>query len=165
MKTDGVGVISQRVHLFPFRTQKLSSAEATILVWRRTGKIAHRQHRTAKLNLRFSCFPLYISLLSNRAVEKSVLLNACIGRPRSLYRFDISNHLYSSLAQSVEHMTVNHGVVGSSPTGGARKKGIAYAIPFFLAPSHCAYHQHPISAVGGLWASVALRPRQAHLRA
>ena len=40
---------------------------------------------------------------------------------------------YSSLAQSVEHMTVNHGVVGSSPTGGARKKGIAYAVPFFLA--------------------------------
>ena len=28
--------------------------------------------------------------------------------------------LYSSLAQSVEHMTVNHGVVGSSPTGGAK---------------------------------------------
>ena len=27
--------------------------------------------------------------------------------------------VYSSLAQSVEHMTVNHGVVGSSPTGGA----------------------------------------------
>ena len=27
---------------------------------------------------------------------------------------------YSSLAQSVEHLTVNQGVVGSSPTGGAR---------------------------------------------
>ena len=26
--------------------------------------------------------------------------------------------LYSSLAQSVERMTVNHDVVGSSPTGG-----------------------------------------------
>ena len=26
---------------------------------------------------------------------------------------------YSPIAQSVEHMTVNHGVVGSSPTGGA----------------------------------------------
>ena len=38
---------------------------------------------------------------------------------------------YSSLAQSVEHMTVNHGVVGSSPTGGARKKPNAYALGFF----------------------------------
>ena len=28
--------------------------------------------------------------------------------------------LDSSLAQLVEHMTVNHGVVGSSPTGGAK---------------------------------------------
>ena len=58
-----------------------------------------------------------------------------------------SLHSYSSLAQSVEHMTVNHGVVGSSPTGGARKKDIAYAVPFFLAPSRCAYHQLPISAL------------------
>ena len=28
--------------------------------------------------------------------------------------------IYSSLAQSVERMTVNHDVVGSSPTGGAK---------------------------------------------
>ena len=28
-------------------------------------------------------------------------------------------YFYSSLAQSVEHLTVNQGVVGSSPTGGA----------------------------------------------
>ena len=28
------------------------------------------------------------------------------------------NSVYSSLAQSVEHLTVNQGVVGSSPTGG-----------------------------------------------
>ena len=38
---------------------------------------------------------------------------------------------YSSLAQSVEHMTVNHGVVGSSPTGGARKKHLQFASAFF----------------------------------
>ena len=29
---------------------------------------------------------------------------------------------YSSLAQSVEHLTVNQGVTGSSPVGGAKKK-------------------------------------------
>ena len=29
--------------------------------------------------------------------------------------------VYSSLAQSVEHLTVNQGVVGSSPTGGAQE--------------------------------------------
>ena len=28
---------------------------------------------------------------------------------------------YSSIAQSVERMTVNHDVVGSSPTGGVRQ--------------------------------------------
>ena len=30
--------------------------------------------------------------------------------------------IHSSLAQSVEHLTVNQGVVGSSPTGGAKTK-------------------------------------------
>ena len=30
-------------------------------------------------------------------------------------------NLYSSLAQSVEHAAVNRSVVGSSPTGGAKK--------------------------------------------
>ena len=65
-----VGLFTRRVHLFPFRTQKLSSAVPTIPGWRRSGKIGHSLH--------------------------------------------------SSLAQSVEHVTVNHGVVGSSPTGGAR---------------------------------------------
>ena len=32
--------------------------------------------------------------------------------------------IYSSIAQSVEHAAVNRGVVGSSPTGGAKQKTI-----------------------------------------
>ena len=35
---------TQRVHLFPFRTQKLSSAVVKILGWKRPGKIAQCQH-------------------------------------------------------------------------------------------------------------------------
>ena len=34
----------------------------------------------------------------------------------------VENTLYSSLAQSVERMTVNHDVAGSSPAGGAKRK-------------------------------------------
>ena len=37
-------ILPQRVHLFPFRTQKLSSAEPKILAWRRAGKIGHCRH-------------------------------------------------------------------------------------------------------------------------
>ena len=37
-------ILTQRVHLYPFRTQKLSSAVPKILVWRRTGKIGHSRH-------------------------------------------------------------------------------------------------------------------------
>ena len=35
-------------------------------------------------------------------------------------KIGICQHIYSSLAQSVEHAAVNRRVVGSSPTGGAR---------------------------------------------
>ena len=39
---------------------------------------------------------------------------------------------YSSLAQSVERMTVNHDVAGSSPAGGANEKPEAIASGFFV---------------------------------
>ena len=39
---------------------------------------------------------------------------------------------YSSLAQSVERMTVNHDVAGSSPAGGAKKKD-RFRTVFFLS--------------------------------
>ena len=90
-------ILAQRVHLFPFRTQKLSSAEATILAWRRAGKIAHCQHHL-------------IQLTSIRRLAVLVFI------PR---QGEPDWGSYSSLAQSVEHLTVNQGVVGSSPTGGA----------------------------------------------
>ena len=73
-----------RVHLFPYRTQKLSSVVPKILGRRRPGKI---------------------------------------GRCR---------HIYSSIAQSVERMTVNHDVTGSSPVGGAKKMGVAKLLPIFF---------------------------------
>ena len=42
-------------------------------------------------------------------------------------------HLYSSIAQSVERMTVNHDVTGSSPVGGAktesRPNGLLFVLP------------------------------------
>ena len=47
--------------------------------------------------------------------------------------------LYSSLAQSVERMTVNHDVVGSSPTGGARKNLVhdgVFSMMFVLFSSY-----------------------------
>ena len=66
--------MTQGVHLFPYRTQKLSPVVPKIVGWRRPVKIGRCQH------------------------------------------------LYSSIAQSVERMTVNHDVTGSSPVGGAKTK-------------------------------------------
>ena len=46
---------------------------------------------------------------------------------------------YSSLAQSVERMTVNHDVVGSSPTGGA-KKSRPIGLNFFICVRRTQHH-------------------------
>ena len=47
--------------------------------------------------------------------------------------------LYSSLAQSVERMTVNHDVAGSSPAGGAKEKdhpnGWSFSLGFLQHPA------------------------------
>ena len=56
--------LTQRVHPFPSRTRKLSSAVATILGWRRPGKIVHSRHVQGKLNK----FPL----ISYSSVAQSV---------------------------------------------------------------------------------------------
>ena len=53
-------ILTQRVHLYPFRTQKLSSAVPKILVWRRTGKIGHSRHIAGSMN----CFLLKYSSLA-----------------------------------------------------------------------------------------------------
>ena len=39
---------------------------------------------------------------------------------------------YSSLAQSVEHLTVNQVVAGSSPAGGAKKETKEFSLVSFL---------------------------------
>ena len=41
--------MAKRSHLFPFRTQKLSSFTSKILGWRRPGKIDRRRHLNAPL--------------------------------------------------------------------------------------------------------------------
>ena len=113
--------LPQRVHLFPFRTQKLSSAEAKILAWRRAGKIAQRQLK--QLILKDRLFP-YSSLAQSVADSLRI-------KPQELWRNPPKPHpnictipTYSSLAQSVEHLTVNQGVTGSSPVGGAKTESL-----------------------------------------
>ena len=50
----------------------------------------------------------------------------------TLYLFD-AGFIYSSIAQSVERMTVNHDVTGSSPVGGATTELYFDYSVFFLA--------------------------------
>ena len=91
--------LSQRVHPFPFRTRKLSSAEPKILAWRRAGTIGHCRHLARATVL---------AAKGNMGMHSDTPL--------------VSLYFYSSLAQSVERVTVNHDVAGSSPAGGATKK-------------------------------------------
>ena len=48
----------------------------------------------------------------------------------TLYLFD-AGFIYSSIAQSVERMTVNHDVTGSSPVGGAKNGCRIYFLQLF----------------------------------
>ena len=65
---------------------------------------------------------------------------SCIG----LYTSSASRRpriFHSSLAQSVEHLTVNQGVVGSSPTGGARKKHLLRQVLFSMKRTFGAWSE------------------------
>ena len=60
--------LTQRVHLFPFRTQKLSSVVLTILGWRRPGKISTRQHLRSDV----PAWPLSYSSIAQLAEHAAV---------------------------------------------------------------------------------------------
>ena len=123
-------ILTQWVHPFPFRTRKLSAAVVKILGWRRPGKIAHSRHNQGKLNK----FPL-IFFIRPAKTDKTALLilhSALLTLHSALLTL---HSIYSSLAQSVEHLTVNQGVTGSSPVGGAKTKrspnGLRFCFAFF----------------------------------
>ena len=103
--------LTQRVHLFPFRTQKLSSVVPKILGWRRPGKIGIRQHGTTE-------------------VRRKRLTSVCFRKHSRMHlHFAVP---YSSIAQSVEHLTVNQGVTGSSPVGGVLDLCVLHGSFFFI---------------------------------
>ena len=74
------------------------------------------------------------------------LNDAELGQCESVGRvkeFEISSKFrYSSLAQSVERVTVNHDVVGSSPTGGAIKSTSTYRTSRFLLITFSLFTLH-----------------------
>ena len=65
-------LIRVRVHLFPFRTQQLSSLLPTILEWRRSGKIG-----SANTSENETCFPRFASIA--QSVEHAAVNRAVVG--------------------------------------------------------------------------------------
>ena len=80
-----VGVKSRRVHPFPFRTRKLSSAEPKILYRRRYGKIGRCRHSLEAVRL---------DCLKRESREMGT---------------------YGGVAQLGEHLPCKQGVMGSNP--------------------------------------------------
>ena len=62
--------------------------------------------------------------------------------------FIILSSVYSSLAQSVERMTVNHDVAGSSPAGGAMLRR-AFRFAVFLFYYYARYHSYTVLGLYG----------------
>ncbi len=128
--------LTQRVHPFPFRTRKLSFAVPKILGWRRPGKIGQRRHKSLLsvdgrrklviLTQRVHPFPFRTRKLS---FAVPIILGwrrpGKVGHSRHIQGVPRVSLSYSSLAQSVERMTVNHDVAGSSPAGGAKQNPLS----------------------------------------
>ena len=124
-------LLSHRVHLYPFRTQKLSCAEPKILAWRRAGKIGQCQHLPDGTKEKRKKVGVIIAQgppvpIPNTEVKLCGAEDTCLATDRenrsmpTFFQFYLI--IYSELAQLAEHLTVNQGVVGSSPTRGASKK-------------------------------------------
>lgn len=65
-------VMTERLHLFPSRTQKLSPCTPTILGWRRPGKIGScriPKKRTVRLDCSFLCHSVVLYLPRPRATK------------------------------------------------------------------------------------------------
>ena len=80
--------MTTRVHPFPFRTRKLSSSVAKILVWRRTGKIARCQHQAAAAKpqlLSFFCTSRQTSIFQKAPNEAA----ASIGKGGATQRYGV----------------------------------------------------------------------------
>ena len=96
-------LMAVRFHLFPSRTQKLSSPVSKILGWRRPGKIERCRYFQKPKSSFYTGFLVYIPPMADKV----------------RHGLELRRNEYSSLAQSVERSAVNRNVVGSSPTGGA----------------------------------------------
>ena len=100
-----------RFHLFPFRTQKLSSLVPKIVGWRRPVKIG-------RCRLLFLIWPV------GQAVKTAASHAVNVGSiPARVTK-------YCPLAQPVEHRTVNPSVVSSSLTGAATRKRKSFDLRF-----------------------------------
>ena len=106
--------MTQRSHLFPFRTQKLSSVVPKILGWRRPGKIGSRrlQMRIKPNADGHSCFwdSVFLYKWPVGQAVKTAASHAANGSsilPRVT--------TYALLAQLVEQLTLNQRAQGSSP--------------------------------------------------
>ena len=116
--------LTVRVHLFPFRTQKLSSPVPTILVWRRTGKIGQCQHKGFGAHVKPFAFASLAQQVEHAAVNRRVVgSNPTGGAIQRYCRHDIVTaiflkwffHICGPLAQLVEQPAHNRSARGSSP--------------------------------------------------
>ena len=78
-----------RVHLFPFRTQKLSSPVPTILAWRRAGKIGQCQHKKRELLKNSSLFLCWASrILQGEPCKIPRCARRCLAAQDALTRIE-----------------------------------------------------------------------------
>ena len=109
--------LTVRVHLFPFRTQKLSSPVPKILVWRRTGKIGQCQRKRNCAAMHSFVYASLAQSVEHAAVNRRVVCSSQTGGARRSGRhqrwrptFYKSVWAFSSVGQSHRLITGPSGV-------------------------------------------------------
>ena len=78
-----------RSHLFPSRTQKLSSTAPMVLHWRRCGRVGHRRNSHIGLDLVIEAFLLCVCavrlLRSFRLILPPAFTRFCCAKPKCFY--------------------------------------------------------------------------------
>ena len=135
--------MTSRSHLFPSRTQKLSSIVPKILGWRRPGKIGRCRPfsfsrakalricgRTcsAKAHKRFSVRPL--GQAAKTAPSHGAIVGSIPAGVTKTKAVAMAAAIYAPLAQLVEQLTLNQRAQGSSPWKCTTKAGLLAGFSF-----------------------------------
>ena len=114
--------IERRTHLFPSRTQKLSSSSPKVLGWRRPGRIGHCQNTKKLESASFPFFMFWRVVINNTKFALQILMSVWVSQLLIAQK---------DIAETTKLFPIEHKKIGK------RKLSFFYVLV-------CCYKQHKI---------------------